>query len=262
MFIDTHAHLNFKAFKEDYAEVIRRSFNNGIEGIINVGAKLDTSQRAIDLAYQFKNLFAAIGLHPIHVNDENFDIKNYQKLSGDKKVVAIGEIGLDYFHTQDIKIIEKQKKIFREFLNLAQEKNQPVILHCRGNKEEPTEAYKNMLEILNSFSSKSGIQGVIHCFTSSPKILKNFLDLGLYVGFTGVITFAPELKETVKSAPLNKILVETDCPFMSPVPYRGKRCEPWYVKFTLEKIAEIKNVKIKEAEKQILENSKKLFGIG
>lgn len=303
--IDTHAHLNFKAFEQDLSEVVERCFENGMKAIINVGAKLDTSQRAVGLARQFDNLYAAVGLHPIHVNpirnsrvknaisnisknsseihnnldktkisngasDEEFDIENYRELVSDEKVVAIGETGLDYFHIQDPEtrgrprkvaslLRGRQKEIFQQFLKLAVEKDLPLILHCRGSKEEPEEAYREMLNTLNTLDTLEKLKGVIHCFTSTPEIAQQFLDLGFYVGFTGVITFAKELEETVKAVPLDKILLETDCPFMSPEPFRGKRCEPWYVKFVAEKIAGIKSVSFEEVVRQTTENAVELF---
>lgn len=170
--------------------------------------------------------------------------------------MAIGEIGLDYFHIQNIKAQNKQKEVFQRFLELAKEKDLPVILHCRGTKEEPAKAYQEMLDILKKIGY---YKGVIHCFTSIPEIAQEFLDLGFYVGFTGIITFAKELEEAVKVVPLNRILLETDCPFLSPEPMRGKRCEPWYVKFTAQKIAEIKNVSFEEVIQQTTQNAIGLF---
>jgi TatD DNase family protein len=289
--IDTHSHLNFKAFNQVYAEVVQRSFNNGILKIINVGAKLDSSQRAVDLTQEFENLYSAVGLHPIHVNptrnldindevnkinqdlpqklnnfndykisngvnDEELNIGAYRELAQRNKVVAIGEIGLDYFYGEDRALKEKQKIIFQQFIQLAQEQNLPLILHCRSTKEEPDQAYNDMLELLEKYQY---FNGVIHCFTGSPLMAKKFLELGFYVGFTGVITFASELAETVASVPLDKILLETDCPYMSPEPHRRERCEPWYVKFTAQKIAEIKNIDLEQVLEQTTFNAINLF---
>ena len=254
--IDTHAHLNFEAFDSDRDEVIERCFENGITSMSVPGAMLDSSKSAVELAQKHKNIFATIGLHPIHVDDEDFEIKKYKKLTLEKDVVAIGEVGLDYFHNNDLEFIKKQKEIFEQFIDLAKELNLPMILHCRGSKDAPERAYREMLE---SLKSKKYYKGVIHCFTSTPEIAQEFFDLGFYIGFTGVITFAKKLKPTVESIPLDKILIETDCPFMSPEPKRGERCEPWYVRYVAQRIAEIKNMKLVELIEKIDKNTKQLF---
>jgi len=281
--IDTHAHLNFNAFEKDCAQVIERSFNNGIKFIVNVGSQLDTSKKAIELADNFKNLpphlinkdtfgakitklapircgglYAAVGLHPIHVGDEAFDFEEYKKLAQNKKVVAIGETGLDYFHIKEKKLLELQKEVFLSHIKLAKELDLPLILHCRDSKEEPGKAYKEMLEILKKERVN---KGVIHCFSANLDIAKEFLDMGFYVGFTGIVTFAKELESVISEIPLDKILSETDCPYLAPVPYRGKRCEPWHVKFTIEKIAQIKGIAFPEIEKQTEQNAINFFGL-
>lgn len=256
--IDTHAHLNFKAFEKDCAQVIERSFNNGIKFIINVGSQLDTSRKAIELADKFKNLYVAVGLHPIHAADEVFDFEAYKKLAQNKKVVAIGETGLDYFHIKEKKLLELQKEIFLSHIKLAKELDLPLVLHCRGSKEEPNKAYQEMLGILKKEKAN---KGVIHCFSANLDIAKEFLDMGFHVGFTGIATFAKELESVICGIPSNKILTETDCPYLAPVPYRGKRCEPWHVKFTIEKIAQIKGLDFLEAEKQTEQNAINIFGL-
>ncbi|TSC95922.1 MAG: Mg-dependent DNase [Parcubacteria group bacterium Athens1014_10] len=205
--IDTHSHLNFNAFKKDCAQVIGRSFSNGIKAIINVGSDLETSKRAIELADEFENLYAAIGLHPVDTGREVFDFEIYKKMAGNKKAVAIGETGLDYFHVSDPKLIVLQKEVFLSHIKLARELDLPLILHCRGNKQEPYKPYYKMLEILKK---EKEIKGVIHCFSADLEIAKNFLELGFYIGFTGVITFAKGFDEIIKELPSDKILTETD----------------------------------------------------
>ena len=256
--IDTHAHLNFEAFDDDRDEVITRCFDNGITKMIVPGAMLDSSQFSIKLAQKHKNIFSAVGLHPIHINDEDFDIEKYRELVSENKVVAIGEVGLDYYYNHDTENIKKQKKIFEQFIEIAQEFDLPMILHCRGSKDEPEKAYIEMLEILKV---KKYYRGVIHCFTSTPEIAQNFLDLGFYIGFTGVVTFAKKLIATIKEIPLDKILIETDCPYMSPEPKRGKRCEPWYIKWTAQKIAEIKDIGFDSFVELSKRNTVRLFNL-
>ena len=298
--IDTHAHLNFKDFDRDYAEVIGHSFDSGLKGMINVGSDFVTSKRAVEIASEYEKVYATVGLHPIHVNDLSlrggpmfcrtgfaipFPYDLFKKLAQDDKVKAIGETGLDYYRfkiydlrfkkheMQKIKLL--QKKIFEEHLKLAQELDLPLILHCRGEKNNPSEAYKDMIKILKHYhiteyssgDHKGGyrnLKGVIHCFQASSEIVQEFLKLGFYIGFTGLITFPKinsELLEVVKKVPLNRILLETDCPFLAPVPYQGERCEPWYVKFIAEKIGEIKKVPFEEIVKQITKNALDLFKI-
>lgn len=279
--IDTHAHLNFVKFNQDYAEVIQRSFNNGVKKIINVSSNLATSQRAIEIAKKFDNCYAAIGLHPIYVKDEEFDLEKYYFLvRTNKRVIkAIGETGLDYTvfvrEQAEVKdksrfpqfIIQKQKEVFLKHLELSQKFNLPVILHCRGDKNNPKQAYKDLLDILRLHlnprrNQHQSAPGVIHCFGANWSIAQQFLDLGFYVGFTGIITFpnaTEDLLEVVAKTPLEKILIETDCPFLAPQPVRGQRCEPWHVKFTAEKIAEIKKMSFEEITRATTKNAIKLF---
>ena len=279
--VDTHAHLNFEAFNKDYAQVIERSFASGVKTIINVGSNLATSQKAVDIArgrssVRRCDLYAAVGLHPIHacptkfsegkigrVTDEEFKMEEFRKLAKNPKVVAIGETGLDWYRltTNDKQqTIDSQKEIFIKHLQLAKEINLPVILHCRGSKENPKDAYSEMLEIIKD----KNFPGVIHCFSTDWPIAQKFLQLGLYIGFTGPITFknaTSELLEVVKKAPIDKILTETDCPFLAPEPFRGQRNEPAYVEYIARKIAEIKNLSFEEIDKITTANAKKLFGL-
>ncbi|MFH0856597.1 MAG: TatD family hydrolase [bacterium] len=289
---DTHCHVNFNNYKEDSREIIKDCLDRNIRLII-IGSQYDTSARAIRIAEEYENgVYAAIGLHPIHliemqVNEEEFAFKSREEkfdkgrymelLRGAlplekvergilKKIIAIGEIGLDYFHIpaninfEEVRKI--QKKGFISQIEFAREQNLPVILHCRGAKDNLYGAYNEMLEILEDFRGK--VRGVIHCFVGNLEIAEKFLNLGFYIGFTGIITFknaGQELLEAVKNIPLNRILAETDCPYLAPEPYRGKRCMPQYVEFTLRKIAELKGVSFEEAEKRTDKNAEELFGI-
>ena len=258
--IDTHAHLNFKMFKNDYAQVIEHNFKQGLKAVINIGSNLETSQKAITIAQEFKNCFIAIGLHPIHVKDEEFSREKYTSLIKENKslVKAIGETGLDFYHSEDNK--DLQKRVFLQHIDLAKEFNLPVILHCRGSKEDSKNAYLELLKIIKEL--KEIPLGVIHCFSSNWEIAQEFLNLGFYIGFTGPITFknaASELLQVVKKTPLNRILLETDCPFLAPEPYRGQRNEPVYVRFMAQKIAELKNISFEKVVETTTENAKELF---
>lgn len=276
---DTHSHVNFNNYKEDSPEIIKDCLDKNIRLIV-VGSQYDTSERAVKIADVYESgVYAAIGLHPIHLTqtevdeeefsfksrEEKFDKARYHALIN-KKVVAVGEIGLDYFHIPEGRDFEEIKKIQKEGLIpqlvFAGEYNLPVILHCRGAKDEPYGAYYDLLEILKNFTG--GIKGVIHCFVGNLEIAQKFLDLGFYVGFTGIITFknvSRKLLEVVRDVPLERILAETDCPYLSPEPHRGERCIPQYVEFTLKKITEIKGISFEEAERQTDKNTKELFRI-
>ena len=270
--IDSHCHLNFNAFKDDWREVLKRSLDNGITVMINIGSNYKTSERAVNIAKEFfaegesasggPQCYAAVGLHPIHVNDEKFDQEKYHShiLKNVRMIKAIGETGLDYFHQPADG--DKQKEVFLKHLDLAKEFNLPIILHCRGEANSPLQAYENLLKLLHD--SCYVPHGTIHCFSANWEIAQKFLDLGFYIGFTGIITFnncGKDLLEVVEKTPLEKILIETDAPYLAPEPYRGQRCEPWHVKFTAEKIAVIKKITLEEVIEQTTKNAKELFKI-
>ena len=264
MLIDTHAHLNFEAFSEDRAKVIENCLNKPMS-LINIGSQFETSQMAVNLSNN-ENFYNAVGLHPIHIFDEEFKVKKYQELINDK-TVAIGECGLDYFHIKENKkslseVLKKQKEILRQHILLAKENNLPLIIHGRNSKDDFSlqTVYFDILKILEQ---ENYFNGVAHCFGGSLMEAKSFLDRGMYLGFTGIITFpnANKVRMVVEETPLDKILIETDCPYLAPQKYRGERNEPIYVQEVAEKIAEIKGLKTEEIIKQVWENSKKLFKI-
>ncbi|MCL5675645.1 MAG: TatD family hydrolase [Patescibacteria group bacterium] len=282
MLIDTHCHLNFQAFEKDLEEVITRAKSEGVEKIIIPGAKIDSSQKAIEIAGKYDNCYAAIGVHPHHESDTGilgyYDIKKkLVELAKNKKVVAIGEFGLDYYEYQQTvhqenkitaEIKQKQKELLKIHLEVARECNLPIILHCR-------EAFEDMLPIVLQYLrppsrspfghlegvSRSVLRGVFHCFGGNEKDLKRVLDMGFYIGFDGNITFknAYSLQNLVKLTPLDRILTETDAPYLSPEPFRGKRNEPKNVKIIARKIAEIKGIRLEEIEKITTKNALKLF---
>ena len=276
MLIDTHAHLNFAAFKDDIDVIIKDIVNQGMK-VINVGSQLSTSKRAVDLAKKYPdNLYASVGLHPIHLFEievdkievpfksraEEFKSSDYEELAKNKEVVAIGETGLDYFHKPDnvskTEFKNKQKWAFIKQLELARKFDKPVILHCRGDMEDNERAYKDMLKILKEFGY---FKGVIHCFGSSLEIAKQFLDLGFMISFTGIITFpnAKSLVPVVKHVPIEKIMIETDAPYLAPQTVRGKINLPQYVKYIAKKIAEIKNIHYDIVENMTTQNAIDFF---
>ena len=251
MLIDTHAHVNFSAFRDDAGEVIRQSLENDV-WIINVGSQYTTSKRAVNFAQQYdQGVYAAVGLHPIYA-EEKFNYEKFKALAKSPKVVAIGEIGLDY-ESKYISFKEKQKEILFEQINLAKELNLPIIFHCRM-------AHDDLIEILNSKSQiqNSKLRGVIHCFTGTWQEAKQYMELGLYLGFNGLI-FKINFDEIIKKTPLEKILIETDCPYLTPPQEGEKRNEPVYIKYIAEKIAKIKKLSYEEITNTTTKNAKKLF---
>lgn len=256
--IDTHCHVNFEAFDKDYQKVVARTVEKGMK-LIAVGSQLATSRKAVEIAGEYENVFAAVGLHPTHLTDEDFSREEFLKLAEGVKTVAIGETGLDYYQLwadtpeEESEIKNGQKELLKKHLDLAKEVGKPVILHCR-------DAYEDLIRFMKE---QEKIPAVVHCFLGSRKIAREFLELGCFLGFTGIITFTDdqELIEAVKEIPLEKIFIETDAPYLSPEPFRGKRCEPVYVEEVAKKIAEIKNISLEKVIKQTDENAEKFFKI-
>jgi len=279
MLIDTHAHVNFNAFKSDADEVIRRSLAADTMMIL-VGSEVKTSKRALEYANKYeKGVYAAVGLHPMHTHEqeargddydfttreEEFSYDVYEKLAQFKKVVAIGEIGLDYYHIDkksDIAAVKKkQKDVFREQLKLAKNLKLPVIIHCR-------QAHDDMLEILRKFRKehkdemiKNKAWGVMHCFSGDEELAWQYFGLGLNISFTGLITFSAQWDDLIRRLPNDKFMIETDCPYMTPEPFRGQRNEPILVKKVAERIAAIKNLSFERVAELSTGNAKKLFNI-
>lgn len=276
MLIDTHAHLNFSAFKDDAEKIIKKC-SDGHVGVINVGSQYSTSRRAVEMAETYETgVWACVGLHPDHLKAqefeeggilvktrlEKFDPEKYRELAKSKKVVAIGECGMDYKHiTYSIKHETEeqhklQKKVFIQQIELAVELNLPVVVHCR-------EAYKDVLEILVEQNKKYGskLRGVMHSYLGRLSYAEGFNKLGFLVAFNGIITYARDYDKVIKNIDLKYILTETDCPWLTPLPHRGERNDPSYVKFVAEKIAEIKNMDYNKITEATTENAKRLFGV-
>lgn len=272
-YIDNHAHLNFTVFDEDRDVVLGRMKSEGV-GAINIGTKQETSQKAVELAQLHENLWSIVGLHPIHTGKSFHDVDEiggetkpfeskgeifnkdfYRELAKDPKCLGIGECGFDFFHVSpDTYMV--QEKAFRAQVELAVELDLPLMLHMRSGNG--LNAYQETLKILKEYGVR---KGEAHFFAGSIDEAKAFLDLGFYVSFTGVITFAKQYEELVRSIPLDRLLSETDSPYVAPVPYRGERCEPTFVIEVIKKMALIKGLEVEEVSKQLLLNSKKLWGI-
>jgi TatD DNase family protein len=274
-FIDIHSHVNFTAFDSDRDEVIKRALENNT-WVINVGTQLDTSKKAIEMAHKYdEGVYAIVGLHPIHTGASYHDTKElgeggkeftsrgevfnreaYRELLQDKKVVAVGECGLDYYRCTE-ESIEKQKEAFIAQIELANEFNKPLMLHIRNNGEDKTHnAYLDAIELLKTHAK---VKGDVHFFAGSIEDAKKFIDFGFTLSFTGVITFTHDYDAIIKNTPLEMIMSETDSPYVTPAPHRGKRNEPSYVKEVVKKIAEIKNLPEKEVAEAIMANAKRVF---
>jgi TatD DNase family protein len=246
MFIDTHSHLNFKDFEKDRFDLIEECLINNV-WMINVGSTFSDSKTAIDIAKKYDSgVYATAGIHPLYVEDESLD--GLEELCS--RVIAIGEIGLDYFYSprklSEEEYIQKQKDFLIKQLDLAEKFDKPVILHIR-------KAFSDVYEIVKD----RNLRGVVHCFTGNKKNLERFLDLGFYIGFNGII-FKMNLDKIIKEVPNDKILIETDCPFLSSPDFYEKRNNPLGVKDVLRKINEIKG---EDLEEQVFKNSLKLFNI-
>ena len=253
MFIDVHAHLDNVRFDEDLDMVVKNAKLSEVEKIITAGYDLKSSFKEVEIANGFENVFATVGVHPENVEDLEADyLEKLETLLKNKKVVAIGEIGLDYHWRKDNQ--ELQKKIFIEQIDLANKLDLPIVVHCR-------DAVGDTLQILKEHTPKR--ESLMHCYGGSVESAEEFIKLGFSFSFGGVVTFknAKNVQEVVKNIPLEKIMLETDCPYMSPEPYRGKVNEPKNIPIIAEKIADIKNIKIDEVEKNTTKNAEKMFKI-
>ncbi len=319
--IDSHTHIQFAAFDRDYKEVIKRAQEKGI-GMITVGTQKDTSARAVEISREFENVWATVGLHPIHTErsyhdpqevgtfqhsqecknvagrgfmsrgEQDFDYEYYKKLASDPKVVAIGECGLDYYRLQASSVkrqeqIEKQKAIFLKQMELAHELQKPLMIHCRPSSAKASEgkaskstndAYEDLLNLLHASSFKLQVK-IAHFYAGSLTIAKKLLEQDFYFTFGGVITFVPrsqkatgtpaansglgagDYDEIIKFLPLDRIMVETDAPYVAPEPYRGQRNEPAYVAEVAKKLAEIKGVGFEKIAEITTQNCSKVFNL-
>ena len=257
IFVDSHCHLNSDFFKNDTDEVAKRAFNENVKLIITIGTNLNDSKKCVEIAESYRYVYASVGWHPHDTkNIGNFDniLKIMELAKNSKKVVAIGEIGLDFFKNYSPHDI--QEKYFRIQINVAKELNLPIIIHDR-------DAHEKVYEILKEEKANE-VGGVFHCFSGDYEFAKKLFDINFLISFPGTITFKKNREKAanlVKKVPLDKILTETDAPFLTPEPFRGKRNEPAYVKYVAMKIAEIKNIDLEKICDKIVENTKNIFKI-
>ncbi|MDO8603249.1 MAG: TatD family hydrolase [Candidatus Omnitrophota bacterium] len=254
MLIDTHCHLDFKDFNDDRPVVLKRARDGGVGIIINVGSSLEGTARSVEIANENDFIYAAVGIHP-HEADSVSE-KDFKLFSGflDKpKVVAIGEIGLDYY--KNISSRENQKKLFTRLLETAKGAGLPLIIHNR-------DSHQDMIDILKDVMGSS-VSGAMHCFSGDENFLKICLDMGFFISFTCNITYknANKLKETVRLVPMDRLLIETDAPFLAPQDFRGKRNEPVHVKYVAEEVAKIKGISFEKVAGVTTENARRLFKI-
>ncbi len=250
MIVETHIHLNHKNY-DDVDDVIKRATEANVTKLIDIGCDKESIPKSLEISNKYQNIKSAIGLHPVDVTqyDPNFIEYLENLISNNKQVIAIGEIGLDYHWYPEQK--EQQKKVFHEQMKLAQKLNLPVIIHSR-------EAYDDCYEIVKDYPN---VTGVIHSFSADYEMAQKFIKLGYYIGIGGPVTFknGHNQKDVVKNIDISKLLIETDGPYLTPTPHRGKRNEPAYLTFILEEIAELRNEDISIIEDQIYKNSLKLF---
>ncbi|MBP9827902.1 TatD family hydrolase [Patescibacteria group bacterium] len=284
--IDTHCHVHFQAYKEDMDAVVERALKSSV-GMITVGTQSTTSANGIKLAERYDGVWAAVGLHPNHLHaqefeDENelppgvtadqhdsvkvktraerFDPEYYRPLVVHPKVVAVGEFGLDYYRLPpnvDIETLKAdQMESVRTQLTFASDAGKPVVIHCR-------DAHADQARLLREEIDRGGLKrrGVVHCFTGTDAEASAYRDIGFYVSFTGIVAFGKNVMEAAKNVPLEQMLIETDSPYLTPPPHRGKRNEPSYVRFVAEKIAEIKGIPVAKVAEVTTENAVRLFGL-
>ncbi len=264
---DVHTHVNFNLFKDDWKEVCDRAVSEGV-WLANVGTQQDTSKRAIEMAEEYeKGVYAIIGLHPIHTSKsyhdlkelgeggaeftsrgESFRVEAYRSLAEHPKTIAIGECGLDYYRL-DTETAKVQREAFVAQIELANSVNKPLMLHVR-------EAYPDALAIVKEYAK---VQANVHFFAGNWEIAKTFLDIGCTLSFTGVVTFTHDYDEVIKNAPLDRILTETDAPYITPTPFRGRRNEPSYVKYGAERMAQIRGMSYEDFAKATTENALTFF---
>ena len=246
--IDTHAHIYYDNYSKRIDDVILEAADNGVEKIISIGVDLESSEKCITLADKYKQVFATCGIHP-HEADKVpkgylYELEQFYKY---QKVVAVGEIGLDYYY--DFSERKTQRKIYHEQLEMANSLDLPAVVHCRESDDD----------VLCGIQESGHNSGVIHCFASNLDFANSILETGFYISFTGMITFIKELEEVVREVPLSKMMVETDSPYLSPKPFRGKRNKPAYVLHVAEKIAKLKDISLEEVAESTTKAAYSLF---
>jgi TatD DNase family protein len=256
MLIDSHAHIQGKEYAGEAAAVLERAQTAGVGRVIAVGGAGDMTSNtgALALANTFENVYATVGMHPHDAKDVTpEDLVQLQKLTQEPKVVAVGESGLDYYYSHSPHDV--QRRVFLQFVRMAIETNMPLVVHERDAAQDAAEILRH--------EGGGKLRGVIHCFTGSYEAACAYLDLGFYLSFTGIITFknAEPLRDVVRKVPLDRMLVETDSPYLTPVPYRGRRNEPAYVRLVAETVASVKSASLEQVARVTTENVEALFKI-
>ena len=254
MYFDTHAHLDDQQFKVDQKQVITRAREAGLELIVNVGYNVDSARKTVQLTKEYECIYGTVGMHPHDASKlDGASIQELRKLAAEPKIVAIGEIGLDYYWNHSPHDV--QQRVFRRMIDLAREVKLPIVIHDR-------EAHEDIFRILKE-EKASEVGGIFHCYSGSWPLAKEAIKMGFYLSIAGPVTFQSARKtvEVVKEAPLDYLLIETDSPYLAPVPYRGKRNEPAHVVKVAEMIAQIKGLPVEEVGRITTENGKRAFGI-
>jgi TatD DNase family protein len=254
MLIDSHAHLDMKQFDSDRDQVIDRALSADIKYIITVGIDIRSSRNALNLTTHYPSIFATAGIHPHNADNANKnDLEQITLLAQHDKIIAIGEIGLDFFRNRSAR--QNQIEVFTQQFAVAISLDLPVVIHDR-------EAHAETVNILSSFK-QNGLHGMIHCFSGDYKLAKTFINMGFYISIPGTVTFnnASQTQDVVKRVPLNRLLLETDAPFLAPTPYRGKRNEPSYIVHTAQKIAKLRGISFEEVSYQTSKNVCQLFNL-
>jgi TatD DNase family protein len=262
MFIDTHAHLVYPDLANDLPEVIERAKAAGVERIVSIATTLDDTRKTLELTRRYDGVFAAVGLHPGEIPNVSLcDMKELASLASEPKVVAIGETGLDYYREakDDMALRQQQTDLFWAQLELAKERRLPVVIHSRGEME------RDLLEILRAHAESLPKDwrpwGVMHCFGGDEKFAFDCIEIGLFISYTGILTFknATGLRDVAKKVSLDHVMLETDAPYLAPVPHRGKRNEPAFVPFIAEALAQVKGVSVEEVARATTGNAERLF---
>lgn len=271
--IDVHCHLNLHAFDNDFDEVAKRAFESGVKAIVNTGTSIASSKKAVELANKYENMYAIVGVHPHHADKTDIEfegeisenwVADLEKIAQNKKVIGIGEIGLDYHSYKSNGVVDKnvQREAFISQIKLANKLNLPLQIHNRHAGEDVVSVLKEFKHLLKE------VPGMFHCFAATKEVLKEVLGIGFYIGFDGNITYkglAPgetvELSALALEVPTNRIFIETDSPFLTPIPLRGERNEPKNVIITGEFIAHLKNISYSTLEKAVYDNFEAVFGV-
>ena len=258
MIIDTHAHIDVADYDEDREAVIQRARESGVQYMVNIGCDVESSYRSMELSEQYDFIYATAGIHPHDVKSIDADTYTHlRQLLLHPKVIALGEIGLDYFKNYSPQ--DEQRTHFRKQIQLAREMNKPIVIHSRDANED-------IIAILSEFYPKdpNAHSGIFHCFSGDQELADKALEMGFYISFSGSVTFKKSdgLRDVAKTIPADRLFAETDCPYLTPAPHRGKRNEPAYVNFTAERLAEIRGLRIEDVERTMALNFFELFGIG